>query len=165
MKLGSILRSMDFKKLWSLFLLCIRFARFVIPTIKATRKTISICDELYQKAHHRNGPENAFRHALWNALIVQRSVARKLPKSRALAWAKTFTDWHEDFSPNAPLARAMDLHNNRVGRSLADRFYDEREDFIVAQLLKMVPLSRKRTNSQQFSEDIGYLVHIEESKP
>lgn len=162
MNITAVLKSMDFRQLWSLFWLCIKRLRFVIPTIKGTRKTVAICDELYGDAHHRDGPENAFRHALWNMLIVKESMMSKLPLERSLAWAKTITDWHEDFSPNAPLAREMDLHNNRLGRELVARFSEEKEDFMVGMILKMVPLSRKRTHIEQLKEDRGVLVHIED---
>ena len=38
--------------------------------------------------------------------------------SKVISWTKEITDWHEDFSPNLALARAMDLHNNYIGREL-----------------------------------------------
>lgn len=163
MNLTAVIKSMNFRQLWSLFGLCIRHVRFVLPTLRATRRTVAICDELYGKKHHSNGPENAVRHALWNILIVQQSIQRGRPLKRALAWAKMITDWHEDFSPNMPLARAMDLHNNRVGRSLIDSFPKESEDFYVGQLLTMFPLSRKRTKESQLEGDKGILVHIEDT--
>jgi hypothetical protein len=40
---------------------------------------------------------------------------------RVLEWTERFTNWHEDFSKNPPLARQMDLHNNRVGRLLFEK--------------------------------------------
>lgn len=170
MNIRAVLKSMDFRQLWSLFWLCARNLRFVIPTIKGTRKTVAVCDELYGNKHHKNGPENAFRHALWNTLIVQRCLTNGRPLEQSLDWAKTITDWHEDFSPNVDLAREMDLHNNRVGRDLIAEFPDESEDFLVGQLLKMVPLSRyvlsvaevKRTDVKQFTENSTILVHIED---
>ena len=151
---------MDFRQLWSLFRLGLGNLRCIRPTLVATRKTVAICDELYGKKHHKNGPENAFRHALWNVLVARRCMARGLSLRRSLAWTKTITDWHEDFSPNKPLARAMDLHNNQVGRDLITRFPDEQEDFLIGQLLKMVPLSRKRASSDTTAFPEG-LVHIE----
>ncbi len=134
---------------------------YILPTIRGTKKTVEICDGLYGEAHHKNGTENAFRHALWNILIARYSLDAGRPLEKSLKWAETITYWHEDFSPNKPLARAMDLHNNTVGIELVAQFPKETEDFFVAHLLKMVPLSRKRTNVSQLSQDAGFLVHIE----
>lgn len=161
MNVWAVVKSMDFKQLWSLFWLSARHPRFVIPTIRGTRKTIAICNKYYGKKQHLNGPENAFRHALWNMLIVHLSVQRGLPLQRSLAWAKRFTDWHEDFSPNAPLERAMDLHNNRVGRDLITNLCGQDEEQLVAQLLEMVPLSRKRTTLKEIKRCDTTLVHLE----
>ncbi len=161
MNVWAVVKSMDFKQLWSLFWLSARHLRFVIPTIRGTRKTIAICNKHYGKKHHLNGPENAFRHALWNMLIVHLSVRRGLPLQRSLAWAKRFTDWHEDFSPNAPLERAMDLHNNRVGRDLITNLCGQEEEQLVAKLLEMVPLSRKRTTLKEIKRCDTILVHLE----
>ena len=161
MNLRAVLRSMDFRQLWSLFWLSAHHPRFILPTIRGTRRTITICDELYGDKQHLNGPENAFRHALWNILLVHYSTQKGLPLERSLAWAKKITDWHEDFSPNAALARAMDLHNNRVGRDIITQFYPEEEHFFVAHLLKKVPLSRKRTAENQFKNQCNELIYIE----
>jgi hypothetical protein len=161
MNVWAVVKSMDFKQLWSLFWLSARHPRFVIPTIRGTRKTVAICNKHYGKKQHLNGPENAFRHALWNILIVHLSVQRGLPLQRSLAWAKRFTDWHEDFSPNAPLERAMDLHNNRVGRDLIISFCGQTEEQLVTQLLEMVPLSRKRTTLKEIKRCDTVLVHLE----
>lgn len=163
MDITAVIKSMDFRQLWSLFWLSIGHLRFVLPTIRGTRKTVAICDALYGKKHHKNGRENAVRHALWNILIVHQSVQRGLPPQPSLAWAKTITDWHEDFSPNEPLAKAMDLHNNRVGRDLIETFPAEGEDFYVAHLLKMFPLSKKHTQLDQLTRDKNVLVHIEDT--
>lgn len=161
MNVWAVVKSMDFKQLWSLFWLSARHPRFVIPTIRGTRKTVAICNKHYGKKQHLNGPENAFRHALWNMLIVHLSVQRGLPLQRSLAWAKRFTDWHEDFSPNSPLERAMDLHNNRVGRDLIISFCGQTEEQLVTQLLEMVPLSRKRTTLKEIKRCDTVLVHLE----
>lgn len=163
MNVWAVVKSMDFKQLWSLFWLSARHPRFVIPTIRGTRKTVAICNKHYGKKQHLNGPENAFRHALWNMLIVHLSVQRGLPLQRSLAWAKRFTDWHEDFSPNAPLERAMDLHNNRVGRNLITSLCGQDEEQLVAQLLEMVPLSRKHILIDLITQEKDNLVHIEET--
>jgi RHS repeat-associated protein len=64
-----------------------------------------------------NGPEDALRHALWNALMAQYLGPDE---------AKKFADAHERPGGNAD-ERAMDLWNNVVGRSIgaANRNADE----------------------------------------
>lgn len=140
----------------------IRHPLFVIPTIRGTRKCVAICDTQFGNAHHRNGPENAFRHALWNMLIVQKSVFSGRDQKEALAWAKTITDWHEEFSPNTPLARAMDIHNNQIGRNLIALNQGMIAEEMTLQLLEMIPLSRKHSNIQELTNDTGFLVYIED---
>ncbi|MBE15316.1 MAG: hypothetical protein CL867_03645 [Cytophagaceae bacterium] len=109
---------MDFRKLWSLALMGLKHPSYIWPTYTATRQCIDICNRKFGELHHKNGPENAFRHALWNSLIIYRSLQAGRELEKATYWAKKATDWHEEFSPNEPLARAMDLHNNKVGRDL-----------------------------------------------
>ena len=55
------------------------------------------------------GAGDAFRHALWSALMTRRAGVRL---------AKKFGDAHEDFPANSASDRAMDLYNNRVGREV-----------------------------------------------
>ncbi|MBN1203828.1 MAG: hypothetical protein JXB05_02750 [Myxococcaceae bacterium] len=75
---------------------------------------------------HRDGTRsNAFRHALWNALMT-RDIGR--------VWSEAFATAHEDW-PEAQLRaqswegfsglehKAMDLHNNAKGRECV-RWYD-----------------------------------------
>ncbi|MFC4633648.1 DUF6973 domain-containing protein [Dokdonia ponticola] len=152
---------MDFKQLWSLAGLCLRHPLFVFPTYVATRKTIKICDQKFGKAHHKNGRANAFRHALWNALIIHK-CNRWGSIDKTTAWAKRITDWHEDFSVNAALARAMDLHNNQIGRTFARKHRDSSESQLVQLVMVLIPLSRKHTTIQQMQEHPDTLTHIED---
>ena len=153
---------MDFRQLWSLSLLSLRHFLFVIPTIKATRKCVAICDDYFGRAHHRNGKANAFRHALWNVLIVKGGAASGRSLEKSITWAKTITDWHEDFSPNKALAREMDLHNNQFGRDFAKSNYNSSQEEIVEELMKQITLSRKHTCVETLAKDRAFLVHIED---
>ncbi len=111
---------------------------YIWPTYTATRQCIAICNQKFGDLHHKNGPENAFRHALWNSLIVLKSLRAGRKLDKAVLWAKKVTDWHEEFSPNEPLAKAMDLHNNQMGRDLIKRRPDlEAENLIETLLLLM----------------------------
>ena len=42
---------MDFRQLWSLFLLSLRHPLFIIPTVQGTRKCVEICDHRFGDAH------------------------------------------------------------------------------------------------------------------
>ncbi len=86
------------------------------PTLKATRRSMAICDLHYGDAHHKNGKANAFRHALWNILICDTTFRVTKSKKKSIDWAKRITDLHEKLAPNKPVATAMDLHNNEIGR-------------------------------------------------
>ncbi len=80
-----------------------------------------------------NGEGDAYRHALWNAMMV-----RELGVERA----KQFGDAHEDFEGNDSAEKTMDLYNNEIGRRLgadpANAGKDLRE--IIKEALKKVEL-------------------------
>ena len=111
--------------------------------IPATWECVAICDQLFGKTHHKNNKANAFRHALWNMMLTRNALRFERDPDKALGWAKIITDWHEDFSPNDPLARSMDLHNNDTGRRLYRlKFADKRAN--NTQLTQaLVPLLEK----------------------
>lgn len=163
MNVSKALKSMDFSQLWSLFLLCVKHPLFAWPTFKATLKTVEFCKTEFKDTHHKNGAANAFRHALWNALIVHHCIKWLNNPLRVLAWAKIITDWHEDFSPNKPLARAMDLHNNRVGRVFVAQHLKVSQKQLIQLVMKLIPLSRKLTSIEQIRDpkNASYLIHIE----
>lgn len=153
---------MEFNTLWHLFWLCIRYPLYTWPSIKATRKTVAICDQEFGNAHHKNGRENAFRHALWNILLIHYCRKWYPSDSRAKAWAKKITDWHENFSPNGDLAKAMDIHNNRVGREFAMQHLDASIPQLKQLVKVLIPLSRKHNSIQEMQQDVTFLVHIED---
>ena len=118
MKLWRFLRNLKPAQLWALIRLCLLNMSKVLPTWKATNKSVAHANRLYGTQHHRNTPANAFRHALWNYLIARNCLKRPEQTSQVLEWTKSVTDLHEDIFPNSDLARSMDLHNNRVGRKI-----------------------------------------------
>lgn len=109
---------MRFRELFSVLRIFIKRPRYIYPTYRATKKTLQICDELYPREHHKNGRENAFRHALWNYLICKFCFPISGNLDIARNWSDKITQFHEKLSPNKELAKAMDLHNNRVGQVL-----------------------------------------------
>lgn len=74
-----------------------------------------------------NGNGDAFRHALWNALMV------KLTDS---SWANKWATAHEYGAKNQPsIEKSMDLSNNAYGRSLAGRVGKVPDHVYIDQLL------------------------------
>ncbi len=68
-------------------------------------------DERFPSTAGKNDDHNdAFRHAYWNARMVQEYGAD---------WAARYATAHERVPGNRPEREAMDLHNNEVGRKIA----------------------------------------------
>jgi hypothetical protein len=74
-----------------------------------------------------DGKADAARHAYWNALMAKRTTT---------AFAELFGTAHESGSTNAPSATAMDLHNNAIGRALADKYPTATEDQLLELILQ-----------------------------
>ncbi len=70
--------------------------------------------ESSKEAHRRDSsvPEDAYRHVLWSFLLTQKYGPE---------FAETVTDAHETLPTNTAAERAMDFHNNRVGRNFAQQ--------------------------------------------
>lgn len=103
----------------------------MILTLKASILCLKICNKEYGKTHYKNNKANAFRHALWNILIIKKCNHYNNNIKKCIAWTKTITDWHETFSVNKDLERKMDIHNNEVGRN----FYPKIRDFTLDEVI------------------------------
>jgi|SRR5690606_8014095 hypothetical protein len=132
--LWRILKKLDFKQLFGLLGLFLKNSIYALPTIFATKKCMNIAYEEYGSKHHLGNPANAFRHALWVILITKMCLKWQNNEQKAKMWAKKFTDWHEDFSPNEDLERAMDLHNNTMGLRYFEQVKDRNEAETVSYL-------------------------------
>lgn len=143
----SIIKTLNFKQLLGLTKIFFRHPLMIYPTIKATVVCYRISDKLYPGLHHLNNEANAFRHALWNALLVKEAIKwnKNLPK--AVLWAKKITDWHEHFSPNQPLEKMMDLHNNEIGRKLFEELYINKKVVKREEIIKLI--KDKASNSKK----------------
>ncbi|WGK65743.1 DUF6973 domain-containing protein [Croceiramulus getboli] len=129
-------------------------------TFRATRKTVARAYEHFGKRHHKNYPANAFRHALWNVLIAKGISDLGHTTDKASYWAKRITDWHEDFSPNSPLERAMDLHNNEVGRLLFAKNPGKTVPFFINSLLALTRRSLRITAISEIPKGKLRMVHL-----
>lgn len=157
------LTSLGFRQLLKLSGAFILNPRYLLPTLRATKETVSICNELFKKSHHGNNRSNAFRHALWNFKISKKCLKAAGSIEKASAWAKKITDLHEELLPNDELAKRMDLHNNRIGRNLF-RKYAEPELDIIPVLLKMMKNAQKISDIQELEKLAKDLVFTEKLK-
>lgn len=118
MSVWEIVSNLKFRELSTLSLVFLKNPRYFLPTLKATLETIKVCDFKFGEQHHFDNPTNAFRHAYWNYLICEKCIKVTGSIEQVSGWAEKVTDLHEDLSPNEPLAREMDLHNNKIGREI-----------------------------------------------
>ena len=160
MNLLAVAKRVDFKNILKGVFIGLSRPHFILPTIKATKDCIAISTKNYGKLHHKNGPANAFRHAFWNYLIAKRCFNWQRNEEAVLVWAKKVTDWHEDSFPNKQLAKAMDLHNNEVGRFIFVQNTEKTEQEIVELLRKMTLKSIKIDEKSTLSEHKNRMVHI-----
>lgn len=129
----------------------------------ATYKSLIIIRKKYPQTHHGLGIGNAYRHALWSALIMVYCCKITSPE-KASMWCVKITNLHEELFPNTPLEKKMDIHNNRIGidlfmkmkKGIHRQFFET--SFIVEQLDKKVK-NAKMIHSllDEFPEKLVYL--------
>ena len=135
---------------------------YIIPTYRATQKAIRLAQARFGKEHHLNTPANAFRHALWSYLIAQKVYKKNENVSKAVHWAKTITDLHEQIAPNKPLEKAMDLHNNSIGLRLFEAKYTTKSTEQILKLLnKETDQAVKITKAADIEINENRLVFLE----
>lgn len=138
MKLANGLMNLSPSQLMKLIGTFIQQPLYLIPTYKATRKTLDLCNKKFGAKHHEDNRTNAFRHALWNFMICRKCYKISKSVEKALYWSKKVTDLHEKLLPNEELSTLMDLHNNRLGRDFFRKFPNiEIDKAIEALELKM----------------------------
>lgn len=163
------MKKMGFLKLinkgnaWSFLILFARHPFNLIPTILATYQTVKISNEHYGTLHHKNNATNAFRHALWNFLIAKKCSKWRRNTRKAIRFAQKITDWHEEFSPNEPLEKEMDLHNNHIGRKLFIANNEESVNDFVKILKDKVEESKlifELKDLKKYNNDLVYIVEM-----
>ena len=159
MAIGARIRQLNFKEIFILLKLFLPQPFYIFPTYRATRETLKLCDRLFGKKHYQDNRENAFRHAYWNFLIAEKVFQKNNSVEESIIWAKKITDLHERMAPNKALARAMDLHNNEVGRNL---FSNNPEENAVEKLQDLMNSAVKITEPELLKFDKNQLVFIEE---
>jgi hypothetical protein len=98
--------------------------RLVKPTRSATDKAIELTGQYFPGQAAWRTKADAFRHAIWNALIAKYVGDKKNKIDECVDWAKKFTDKHEEGAERPAdmtqedfdFDKAMDYHNNKIGR-------------------------------------------------
>ena len=123
------------RQFFKLSLLFLRNPFLLIPSIKATKQTFVLCNTYYPGGHSKSNIGNAFRHAVWNALLCTYTLKRTKDKQKSVFWAQKVTNLYEKVTNNNELDEQMDLQNNAVGRlyffNYANKPEEELIDFIL----------------------------------
>ena len=162
MTIWTIIKRFQYKQFWELFALSIKYPLYVYPTLKATAKSFQIAKNEFPKAHGKKGKANAFRHAFWNAYICYECTKWSKNQQRIIIWAELITAKHEELSPNEPLDTAMDLHNNKVGRTI---FYErslKNVNEIIESVKNDLESAKKVINVSEIEECVDTLIYISE---
>lgn len=161
MKILSRLGELEFSKLWRLAWIGLKNPLLVLPTHKATMRTMDICDRIFGDTHNADNKANAFRHALWNIMIARRTLKFLKSEDKAISWTKKITTLHEILMPNNPLEREMDLHNNGIGRKFFRKLRNSSEEEII-QFLKEKASEAVKIKSvedtQELKEKLVYII-------
>lgn len=148
--------------MWQLSALFLKHPLLIVPTLKATQQTFSVCNELYGNEHHKSNIANAFRHALWNLLICKKSQKNLKSKQKSVFWAQKVTTLYEKVTRNSALDEAMDLHNNAIGRLCFFKLLEENEAKMVEYLQKKTETAKKVSTIEEMLKLKLDLVYLEE---
>ncbi len=135
----------------------------IYPTLRATIMCFQIMNKKFPKIHHLDNLANAFRHALWNALLIHKGLYWNKNLEKVVLWTQKITNWHEEFAPNESLEKAMDLHNNKRGQILYIEMISEKklsiQSIIIALEEYMQSCKKIETLSdiEKYSEHLVYL--------
>jgi len=160
MKIVATLKRIEFSTFVRLLKLGITHPLFLWPTYRATKDCLQVASSYFGRAHYQNTPANAFRHAYWNYLIAKYCTNWSKNQERILSWTKSITDWHENAFKNRPLPRAMDFHNNQIGRTLFCEHRSTPNRSMLSLFLTMTERSVKICSAAEIEQNPLHLVHI-----
>lgn len=100
------------------FSVLIKHPLLIPGTVWATLQSSGIAERAFADSHYGNGIANAFKHALWSALLAKHNQWALHSTQKAVDWSRFFTDLHETNFPNPPQEKQMDLYNNQLGREI-----------------------------------------------
>ena len=97
-----------------------------------------------------------------NKTVLITGASRGIGEATARDFARRGADLILTYNRDEAAARAMDLHNNEVGRTFVMQHLDKKEDLLIQEILKMLPLSRKRNTLKEITTQSTILVHLED---
>lgn len=163
MKIWQTLKRINAKSFWNLLVLAVKHPLFLYPTFIATTQCMRISTLHYGRKHYRNTPANAFRHALWNYNIALECATWSKNQNKVLQWTKAITDWHENAFINRELSRAMDIHNNEIGRNIFVANKAHTLDAAIELFRDMAANSKKVEHPTEIKRFPDALVHLYET--
>ena len=123
-KIGITIRNLSLSLCSKMALTLLSRPHLLWGTGMATVQATIISSEKCQGSSNMgNGIGNAYKHALWSALIAQKTKWAFRDYKDAIVWAKKITDLHEICFPNVPEENKMDLGNNTKGLELYKELY------------------------------------------
>jgi hypothetical protein len=147
------IRQLNIAQLFRFAVLFLINPMLLVPTFRAIKRTLGVCNTLFGNEHNKSTRANAFRHALWNILICCYSI--KKTKNKDLS-----SIWTEKVTKNDILEKSMDLQNNTVGRKLFLEFLDYSEANIIILLQKKAKNAQKIVKMEVFQNSNSELVYI-----
>ena len=134
----------------------------MLSTVQATLHTFRISQKEFPDIHGKHNKANAFRHSLWNILIAKKCARFSKNQDAILRWTKEITDWHEEFAPNQEIEKAMDLHNNLIGRNLYSKLSDKNPSEIVPFVIQELEHAILIKDVSEIKNNLQQLVYLED---
>lgn len=163
MRIWRRIRKLNIAQLYRFAVLFLKNPTHIGSTLKATKRTLQVCNSIYGNEHNKSTRANAFRHALWNILICCYSEKKTKNKELASIWTEKVTNLYEKVTKNDFLEKTMDLHNNAVGRILFLDIFDDSEAEIIILLGKKTKNAHKIAKIEDVENFKSELVYILET--
>ncbi|WP_435182331.1 DUF6973 domain-containing protein [Cellulophaga omnivescoria] len=160
MKIWTRIKSLSIRQFFKLSLLFLRHPLLLGPSIKATKQTFALCNTYYPDGHGKSNKGNAFRHAVWNALLCTYTLKRTKSKQKSVFWAQKVTDLYEKVTNNNELDELMDLQNNAVGRLYFFNYADKKESELIDFILEKSKVAEKIANAKDIKLYPANMVYI-----
>ncbi|WP_435313565.1 DUF6973 domain-containing protein [Cellulophaga fucicola] len=160
MKVWTRIQSLSIRQFFKLSLLFLRNPLLLFPSIKATKQTFTLCNTYYPGKHSKSNKGNAFRHAVWNALLCSYTLKRTKNKQKSVFWAQKVTDLYEKVTNNNELDEQMDLQNNAVGRLYFFNYANKPEEELVAFILNKSKVAEKISTEKDIKIYPANMVYI-----